>query len=75
MEKAYDVSALAANLKGRGLDIAEEAAKIVVEETVKWIDESAKLSENKLDDLALVVLPSIKDLVLSAVDKIDGQVG
>jgi len=58
-----------------GKDIAEEAAKVLVEETLAWFAESAKLSATPYDDMALVVLPLIKDAALGLVDKIDGQVG
>lgn len=75
MEKAYDIKALADRLKSRGLDIAEEAAKIMVEETLLWVEESAKLSATPYDDMGLIVLPQLKKLALDAVDKIDGQEG
>ena len=75
MEKAFDVKDLAARLKARGLDLAEEAGKIVVEEVLNWTEESVKLSENKFDDAALLVLPMVKEAALKAVDKIDGKEG
>lgn len=75
MEKAYDLSALAAQLKGRGLDLAEESLKIVVHELFVWVSESAKLSATPYDDMALLVLPHLEKLALDQVDKIDGQVG
>lgn len=75
MEKAYDVKALVEQLKGHGLDLAEDAAKIAVEELFIWIEKSAGLSENKYDDLLLAILPLIKAEVLKQVDKIDQQQG
>lgn len=75
MEKAFDMSVLAAKLKARGLDVAEEAAKIVVEEVLDWTSESVVLTENKFDDLAIAVIPMIKTYALAQVDKIDGEVG
>lgn len=72
MEKAYDVADLALKLKGRGLDVAEEAAKVLVEEVLAWAEESAKISETPYDNMALVVLPELKKLALGLVDKIDG---
>lgn len=75
MEKAYDIKALAEKLKGRGLDMAEEAAKIVIEETLAWVEESAKISATPYDDMGLIVLPQLKVLALGAADKIDGAVG
>lgn len=75
MEKAYDLKALALKLKARGLDIAEDAAKIIVEETMDWTVESALKSENKVDDILAGVMPIAKKHVLELVDKIDGQEG
>lgn len=73
MEKAYDVKALSEKLKARGLDVAEEAAKIIVEESFAWIEESAKLSATPYDDMGLVILPHLKKIALTQVDKIDGK--
>lgn len=75
MEKAYDVQVLMMNLKGRGLDVAEEAAKVIVEELMDWLAASAKLSATPFDDVAATLLPMIKEAALKEVDKIDGQVG
>lgn len=75
MEKAYDFSALASKLQNRGLDLAEEAAKLAVEEILKWVEESAEISENKFDDVIIAVLPLIKDQALEVIDHIDGEEG
>lgn len=72
MEKAYDLKALVEKLKAKGLDVAEDAAKIVVEESFAWVEESAKLSATPYDDLLIAVIPVMKKEVLKAVDKIDG---
>lgn len=72
MEKAYDVKVLADKLKGRGLDVAEEAAKVIIEETLNWVEESAKLSATPYDDMGLIVLPKLKEIALKEADKIDG---
>lgn len=74
MEKAYDLGAFALQLKARGLDLAEEAVKIIVEESFSFIEESAKLSASPYDDMALIVLPKLKEMALQGVDKIDGKV-
>lgn len=72
---AYEVKALVEKLKAKGLDVAEEAAKVVVEETLSWVAEEAVKSENKIDDLLVAIIPVVKPHILSAVDKIDNQVG
>ena len=40
-----------------------------------WLEASAKASKNPYDDMALVIFPKVKELILAQVDKIDGQVG
>lgn len=75
MEKAYDPKALLERLKGRGLEVAEEAGKVVVEEVFAWFEESAKLSATPIDDVALILVPQLRAAALGAVDKIDGKAG
>lgn len=70
-----DKQALIAILKAKGLDIAEEALKDALEALFQVAEEVVKKSENKYDDLLLVILPQIKPYILEAVDKIDGQQG
>lgn len=73
--KAYDLNVLLSKMKARGLDIAEDMAKVLVEEMAQWIVESAAISENKIDDVAALGMPQLKALALGLADKIDGQVG
>lgn len=73
MEKAYDVKALVEKMKGRGLDIAEDMAMVAIEEIAVWVQESAALSENKIDDLAALGMPQLVSLVKKLADKIDGK--
>ena len=75
MEKAYDLKVLGEKLKARGMDIAEESAKVIVQETFAWIKESAPISATPYDDMAMLVMPKLEEVILSGVDKIDGQVG
>ena len=75
MNKAYDVKELLNVLKGKGLDVAEESANIVLEAVIEWLGESARLSANIYDDLMLVALPKIEELAKEQIDKIDGEVG
>lgn len=70
-----DKAQLVEMLKLKGLDIAEEALKDVVEAVFQVAEEAVKASENKYDDLLLVILPQVKPLVLAAIDKLDKQVG
>jgi len=75
MVKPYDLSELVSILKSKGLDIAEDAAKIVVDSSLEWLKESAKLSATPYDDLALVVLPQVEGFINKAVDAINGHEG
>ncbi len=73
MEKAYDLGELGAKFKDNGLEIAEDAAKIVVNAVLDWVAESAKLSATPYDDMLIVIIPKAKELILAQVDKIDGK--
>jgi len=73
MEKPFDLKALEAKLKEKGLPQVEGLARGVVEAVFEWSEESVKASPSKLDDLALVVIPPLKSLILSKVDEIDGK--
>lgn len=73
--KPYDLSALAASLKKKGLDVTEEAASAAVGAVCDWLEQSAKDSATPFDDIALVVIPKLRDAALKEIDKIDGEVG
>lgn len=75
MEKAYDLKALVALLKVHGLDVAEDGAKVLVEQAIIWLEQSAVKSPNKIDDLLAPLFGIAKGYVLEQVDKIDGKVG
>jgi hypothetical protein len=75
MEKPYDVKELVAKCKGKGLDIAEEAAGELYAAFGEWFEESARASLNPFDDMVLMVKPQVDAVVKAQIDKIDGQVG
>lgn len=75
MEKAYDLKNLVARLKTKGLDIAEDVAKVALVEVLDWISESAVVSKNNYDDIIVAVMPMLKKAMLEQIDKIDGKVG
>ena len=72
MTTAYDLMDLVNRLKAHGLDIAEEAVKAVIVEVFGWTEASIRLSATPFDDVALVVLPKLRELALKAADSIDG---
>lgn len=75
LQKAYDFEVFVKRLKARGLEISEEALKMLIIEMFKFLRESAPLSSTPYDDMALIVYPQIESMLLKAIDKIDGQVG
>lgn len=74
-KKAYDLKDLAAKCKEKGLDVAEEGAKVLVQSVFEWVKESAALSKTPYDDMVMVVMPQLEKMALSEVDKIDGHEG
>ena len=71
----YDLGRLKEKLKSKSLPVLEDTVEQVVEAVFEWVAEEAVLSENKLDDLLLPLLPLIKGMAVKAVDKIDGKEG
>lgn len=75
-KKAYDIKELAKHLKEQGLELAEDAAEKIAKASFAWLKESAAISENKYDDMAVAVaLPKMEEEVFKLVDKIDGHEG
>lgn len=72
---AYDLSVLGSKFKNRGLNLAEDSVKGLVLDVCDWFEASAKESPTPFDDVALVVIPKLKEEALKLVDKIDGQPG
>lgn len=72
---AYDIKALGEKLKSRGLDVAEDALKGVVEDVFGWVEGSVKESVTPYDDILLGILPVVKAETMKQIDKVDGQVG
>jgi len=75
MEKAYDLTDLVDKLKTRGIDVAETAAKGLVQETFKWLTESAVISETPYDNLVAPLYPVAEKAILEGIDKWDGEKG
>lgn len=72
MEKAYELKGLTDKMKEKGLDVAEDAALAVFESVTEWLEESAAMSETKIDDLLMAALGMAKSYVKDQIDKIDG---
>lgn len=75
MEKAYDLKALGLKLKAQGLPIAEESLEAAAGKFYvafkEWVQESAVLSENKIDDVIAPFIGQLDPIVLPAIEKID----
>jgi hypothetical protein len=74
MEKAYDAKELLAVLRSKGLVVAEDAAHVLTDSVFQWLTESAVISANPYDNMALIVYPEIKKFIDAQIDKIDGKI-
>ncbi len=54
------------------LNLAENVTEDTVNSVFKMAELAIQLSENKIDDAILPVLPPVKDFIMGFVDKIDG---
>jgi hypothetical protein len=70
---AYEAHKLVDKLKSKGLDVAEDAAVVVLEAVVEFIKEGAAESENKVDDLLVPLVDAVKPIIVQQLDKIDGK--
>lgn len=75
MEKAYDLKELGKKLKDNGLEVAEDAAGVVLDSVIDFLVESAAKSENKIDDIVSPILLAVKPYVKEQIDRIDGKEG
>jgi len=75
MEKSFDLKNLTERLKAKGLDIAEDAAMLLINETFAWTEESLAMHPNPYVKFALPVVQTIKPLIVAEADKIDGKIG
>jgi hypothetical protein len=79
MEKAYDLKSLGEMIvdssKKNGMATAEVAleklAAVTYEAVMAWVQESARLSETKIDDLVVPFLAHFDSMVKSQIEKID----
>jgi len=70
MTTAYDLKVLGERLKEIGMPVLEETTEQVVEVLFQWLADSAKVSPTPYDDMAQLIMPQIKKLVLDQVEKI-----
>lgn len=70
-KKAYDFKVLVEKFKSQGLEIAEESAKLIINETIDWLEESADLSTTPYDDMAKILYPNLRSLALEKAEDIN----
>lgn len=74
--KAYDLKELEKKLVAQGLPVIEGLAEKTYAAVKEWVEESAPISENKVDDVVVpLAFPVLDKVVLPAIDKIDGEEG
>jgi len=64
---------LVAALKADGIEIAEDAIKLLIEKVMDYAAGKAAQSENKIDDFLIPLMPLIKKELMKLADKIDGK--
>lgn len=74
MTKAFDFADLVSKMKGHGMDMTEDMAKLVATSVLDWIDESVGLTSNKFDDFFGEADKAIRPWILKQIDKINGKV-
>ena len=70
-----DTKKLIEKLKDQGLELTEDAAKMLVGTVFTWAEEEIKNNDNAWDDIFLAVFPPVKKILLDKIDEIDGKKG
>lgn len=68
--KPFDLKDLESMLKAKGMPALENGAHAVVEAVFEWIEKGVKLSDSKIDDFALAVLPPLKSFIDQKISEI-----
>jgi len=71
MEKPFDVKDLLEKLKAAGLELAEENVKVLLPIFLDWVEESVKMTQNKLDDFFVMARPQIEASLNQLIEKIN----
>lgn len=70
---AYSVKGLVAELKKEGLELSEEAAKVVTKGMFRWLTKSAISSSTQLDNLLVPFYPLVEAKIVELEDKINPE--
>ena len=68
-----DFKLLLAELKKDGLEVAEDAAILLVDKTLDWLVSEVVKTENKYDDLLVVIMPVIKPIIMAKLEEISKE--
>ena len=71
MQKPFELPALVEELKGHGLELAEESARVAVKAVLAWIEKSVALTENKYDDFFVMAKPQIEAAIMPVIEQIN----
>ncbi len=71
MEKPFDVKDLKEKLKAAGLELAEENVKVLLPIFLDWVEDSVKMTQNKLDDFFVMARPQIEAALNPLIEKIN----
>jgi len=71
MEKPFDVKDLLEKLKAAGLELAEENVKVLLPIFLDWVEDSVKMTQNKLDDFFVMARPQIEAALNPLIEKIN----
>lgn len=74
-ESTVAMKAMVKELKAAGLNVGEDAAREVIKAVFKALPAFVLATENKYDDMLVLLIPVIEKEILAKVDKIDGQEG
>jgi hypothetical protein len=61
-------------IKAEGLDIAEDAVIKLVKAVMAALPAYFLATPNKMDDIAIAILPVLLPSIIAALDKIDGEI-
>lgn len=75
MTKPFEFKALVDKLKEKGIDQAEEVAKLLADCVIDWTVESCALHENAIVKVLGAVATAAKPAIMVELDKIDKKVG
>ena len=75
MSKPFDIADLQKRCKDAGIDLAEDLAKALAQQTISWVKDSCAIHPNMMLRLFAPMLDAVRAPIMAELDKIDGRVG